>query len=141
MLSSRSYLPGVLVTEKSGGMNSVGVGVGAGNTVTTVRAVADTPLQRAVSVSTVVTPGDTTTEPGVPTPPMPWSISTASAFVTAPQLKVAEPPAGIVEGEALKDEIMGVPAHPSGGAVPVGGIGVNVRVGDTTVIASVRRTG
>ncbi len=103
------------------------------------------PLQRAVKTYTVVLLGDTLREPGAATPPIPLSISTESAFVTGPQLSVADPPALIVEGDALKDEITGVPLQPTGGGgkvyVAVGtarGIGVKVRVAATTLMVSVR---
>ena len=46
---------------------------------------------------------------------MPWSISTESAFVTSPQLKVVEPPTVIVGVDAPKDEMLGAPLHPDGG--------------------------
>ncbi len=95
-----------------------------------------------------MTLGDTIREPGVATPPIPLSISTESAFVTAPQLKVDEPPSKIDEGDAVNDEITGVPLQPTGGGagkvyVAVGttcGIGVKVRVGATTLIVSVHWT-
>ena len=61
-------------------------------------------------------------EPGVPTPPMPLSISTASALFTAPQLNVVELPAVIVVGDPLNDSIMGVPEQTGGG----GGVLVGV---------------
>ena len=44
----------------------------------------------AVNVYVVVCDGDTWREPGVATPPIPGSISTESAFVTAPQLNVTD---------------------------------------------------
>ena len=85
-------------------------------------------------------------EPGAGTPPMPLSISTESAFVTAPQLNVADSPALIVDGDALNDAMTGVPLQPSGGGgvdVRVGmavlrGIGVKVRVGVGMVLVCVR---
>ena len=85
----------------------------------------------------MVTLGETVVNPGAGTPPMPLSISTESALLTAPQLNTEEPPALIVEGDALNDEMTGVPLHPAGGSsvdvrVDVGvlrGIGVNVRLG------------
>ena len=49
--------------------------------------------QCAVREYIVVCAGDTVVEPGVATPPMPWSISTESALVTIPQLNVADCPA------------------------------------------------
>ncbi len=96
-----------------------------------------------------MTLGDTAREPGAATPPIPLSISTESAFVTAPQLKVDEPPSRIDEGDAVNDEITGVPLQPTGGGgagkvyVAVGttrGIGVKVRVGAVTLIVNVRWT-
>lgn len=45
---------------------------------------------------------------------MPLSISTESAFVTAPQLSVVEPPYAMLAGEAVKDGMFGVPEHPVG---------------------------
>ncbi len=63
----------------------------------------------------MVEPGVTTTEPGVATPPMPGSMLAEVALVTPPQLKVVELPAVIVEGEAVKDGILGVPEQAGGG--------------------------
>lgn len=50
-------------------------------------------------------------EPGVATPPIPLSISTASAFVTAPQLSVLVAPWAIELGDAVNDEMAGMPEH------------------------------
>ena len=78
-------------------------------------------------------------EPGVATPPMSGPISTESALVTAPQLKVVDCPVIIDAGDALKEAILGVPLQPFGGG---GTVGVAVRVGGmvggTTVIVSER---
>ena len=60
----------------------------------------------------VVEPGETLVEPGAGTPPMVLSISTASAFVTAPQFKVLELPVVIVVGDAVNEAMFGVPTHP-----------------------------
>ncbi len=76
------------------------------------------------------------------------------AFVTAPQLKVAEPPAVILVGEPVNDAFTGVPLHPvcgGGGAgtveVRVGvagagcpGVGVRVRVAVGTVTVTTSET-
>ncbi len=63
--------------------------------------------------------------------------------MTAPQFDVDEPPRVIDEGDALNDEMTGVPLHPTGngggGNVRVG-VGVDVRVGGTTLMVSVRWT-
>ncbi len=53
--------------------------------------------------------GRTVIAPGVKTPPMPWSVSAESAFVTTPKLNVAEPPAVIKFGVTMNEEIEGVP--------------------------------
>lgn len=47
--------------------------------------------------------------PGVPTPPTPLSISTPSALVTAPQLRVLVEPSVMEFGEAEKEAIVGEP--------------------------------
>jgi hypothetical protein len=74
--------------------------------------------QCAVIVYVVVDPGDTLTDPGAGTPPIPLSISTESAFVTAPQFSVVELPAVIVVDDAVNDAITGFPVHPLGGGAP-----------------------
>ncbi len=68
---------------------------------------------RAVRVYVVVAAGDTVVLPGVATPPIPWSISTESALVTAPQLNVLVPPAVMDVGDAANDEMLGVPEQPA----------------------------
>ena len=81
--------------------------------------------------------GETTRDPGVATAPMPGVISTESALLTAPQLSVAEPPAEMLEGKAVKDEIEGVPVQPVGGGRGDGGVIVRVGVGvGVTVVSS-----
>ena len=62
-------------------------------------------------------------EPGEDCPPMPWSMSNESAFVTAPHCKVVELPAVIVVAVALKVKVLGVPLQ-------LGGVFVTVGVGD-----------
>jgi len=111
-----------------------------GRTVTVVCRVWVLLPQRAVNVYVVVVPGATTLEPGVLTPPIPGSIVTESALVTAPQLNVVEFPAVIEEGDALKDAMFGVPLHPDGG----GGNGmpmVGVRVGGGVGVSVYQATG
>ncbi len=62
-------------------------------------------------------------------------------MVTAPQLKEDEPPGEIVEGDAVKEEMFGVPLHPLGGGGTVGvAVRVAVMVGGTTAIVSERWT-
>lgn len=68
----------------------------------------------AVNVYVVVVVGETLAEPGVATPPMSGSISTESAFVTAPQFSVVELPLLIVVFAAEKKVIFGVPLHGTG---------------------------
>jgi hypothetical protein len=112
----------------------VGVNVGVmicamGRTVTVVCRVWVLLPQRAVKVYVVVVPGATALEPGVVTPPIPGSMVTESAFVTAPQLSVVEFPITIDDGDALKDAMFGVPLQPDGGGGNgVGGVGVKVGV-------------
>ena len=59
----------------------------------------------------VVDDGETTTLPGVATPPIPLSISTASAFVTAPQVSDDVLAMVIVAGDAENEAMFGVPLH------------------------------
>jgi len=71
----------------------VGVEVGVAGALVTVTVVCRVwvfPPQRAVKVYVVVLAGETVREPGVATPPMPGSMLTESAFVTAPQLSVVD---------------------------------------------------
>ena len=49
------------------------------------------------------------TVPGVPTPPTPLSISTPSALVTAPQLRVLVDPSVMEFGDAEKEAMVGEP--------------------------------
>ena len=65
--------------------------------------------QRAVIVYVLVEGTVTEREPGEATPPMPWSISTDSAFVTAPQFKVDVPPGITVVGDAVNEAMFGTP--------------------------------
>ncbi len=74
----------------------------------------------------------------MPAPPMPRSIETLSAFVTAPQLNVAEPPELIEVGETENDAMFGVPLQPCGGGGGGTGVTVRVGVGWTTVIVAER---
>ena len=84
-------------------------------------------------------PGETDVDPGAATPPILGWISTESAFVTAPQFKVAEPPGEIVRGDAVNEEMFGVPLQPVCGAgVRLGVTGVLVGVGDGTRGVAVR---
>jgi hypothetical protein len=71
--------------------------------------------QCAVIVYVVVEPGETLIDPGAGTPPMPLSISTESAFVTAPQFNVVELPATMVVEAAVNDAMTGFPEQPLGG--------------------------
>lgn len=104
----------------------VGVRVGVGTvTLMVVWRVATLLPQRAVRTYVVVEDGETTRVPGVATPPMPGSMETESAFVTAPQLKVDDCPAMIDDGDALNEEIFGMPLQPAGGGI----VGVRVAVG------------
>ena len=98
------------------------------STVIVVCRVAALAPHRAVNVYVVVLVGDTLIKPGVAIPPIPWSISTESAFVTAPQLNVADCPRMMEDEDELKYAILGIPLQPrtGGGAV---GVGVRVRVG------------
>jgi len=79
--------------------------------------------QRAISVYVVVAFGETSWDPGAPTPPIPLSISTYSALVTAPQLNVVGLPAVIVMADAVNDWIIGVPEQTGGGGGGGGGAG------------------
>jgi hypothetical protein len=67
--------------------------------------------QRAVNVYVIKVVGATVVVPGVATPPMPLSISTASALVTAPQFNVTSVPRATELGDALNDAMLGVPEH------------------------------
>lgn len=73
--------------------------------------------------------GLTVVLPGVATPPIPLSITAASALLTNPQLSVTDCPAEIVLGETLKDAIFGVPEQPTAGANVGAGAGANVGAG------------
>ncbi len=68
----------------------------------------------------MVPAGVTVSEPGAPTAPIFWSISTESAFVTGPQLNTVEPNTGIILWEAVKDEMLGAPLQAVGADVFVG---------------------
>lgn len=104
----------------------VGVRVGVGAvTLMVVWRVATLLPHRAVRTYVVVVVGETTRVPGVAIPPIPGSMETESAFVTAPQLKVADCPAMIDDGDAVNDEMLGVPLQPADGGI----VGVRVTVG------------
>ncbi len=66
---------------------------------------------RAVNVYVVICEGVTWREPGVATPPIPGSISTESAFVTAPQLSVTALPGDVFAADEVNEAMFGVPPH------------------------------
>jgi len=66
---------------------------------------------RAVKVYVVVCEGAAWREPGVATPPIPGSISTESAFVTAPQLNVTDFPGEVLAADEVNEAMFGVPLH------------------------------
>ncbi len=68
--------------------------------------------------------GLTVVLPGVATPPMPLSMIAASALLTNPQLRVAELPSVIVDGEIEKEAMFGVPEQ-----VDAATVGAGVRLG------------
>ena len=67
--------------------------------------------QRAVNVYVIDVVGARVVVPGVATPPMPLSISTASALVTAPQFNVTGVPRVTELGDAVNDAMLGAPEH------------------------------
>lgn len=78
------------------------------------------PQPLAVRVYMVVVVGLITMDPGVPMPPMPWSMSARSASVTAPQLSVTASPGATALGLASKDAMTGGPGQAAGTGVDGG---------------------
>ena len=76
----------------------------------------------------VVVVGQTLWLPGVAIPPMPWSICTVVALVTAPHSSVVQSPLTMLLGLAWKKAICG------GGCCVGVGVGVHVLVGVAVVV-------
>jgi hypothetical protein len=95
---------------------------------------------RAVNVNVVFGATFLTTLPGVPTLPMPWSISTESAFVTAPHANVTFPVNIRAVGDTVNVEIAGAPLQAPDGGTGVGGtvVGSGGAEGSITLITTVR---
>lgn len=95
----------------------VGVGAGiveVGITLIVTWAVRVRVPHVAVSIYVAVPAGETATLPGVATPPIPLSMLADSALLTNPQVSVADCPAVMVVGEALKNSMFGVPEQVAG---------------------------